>query len=216
MRAGGGGSLPPTEYHVGGACTLYSLVDCTVRETAWHFLPSGWVRVARTEAGFCGECAQNKSAEGAPLARVATTQAFSHVGCCACSQTPSGRCSCQDYVSLGVDDGEHLYGSASKGSAKLLLDDFSERTAGENLDYQFVVNSAEDCLDCAGAAMELTVSKSRVTIVKHNQAPCIRHVSGSCCLGVCVARREGGGSSPRGWGGGGCVRPALHPTSLLF
>lgn len=162
------------------------------------------------------ECAQNKSAEGAPLARVATTQAFSHVGCCACSQTPSGRCSCQDYVSLGVDDGEHLYGSASKGSAKLLLDDFSERTAGENLDYQFVVNSAEDCLDCAGAAMELTVSKSRVTIVKHNQAPCIRHVSGSCCLGVCVARREGGGSSPRGWGGGGCVRPALHPTSLLF
>ena len=211
-------SLPLSGFTTGGACNLHSLVDCTVRETRWSFLSTGWVRVERKEESFCGDCAKNTSVEGAPFDHVVTTTAFSNVGSCACTQTPSGRCSTQDYVSLGLDDGASIYGSATKGNAKLLLDDLALRTSGASEQIMYVAHASDDCCDCLGAAMELVVTHDRVTIVyvwkqgpalhihppthtlslsllslslymhllcrRHNQPPCVRVSTCSCCLGV--------------------------------
>ena len=93
----------------GGKCNARSLIDCTVRKTEWHFGPGSAMHVGlKEERCGCQSLLVRESVSGALVDRVRVVEAFSPLGLCACRQTPSGRCSREDFVALGLSDGEEI------------------------------------------------------------------------------------------------------------
>ena len=180
--------FPPKNFIRGGEVNCHTAKDCTTRLTDWRFGPGSAVEVRVTESNALLPCFfKRASTSGSALAHVRTTQAYSPVGLCACKQTPSGRCSCDEFISLGLGDDTSLYGGALKGDARFILDELALRrreASGAPSESTAFVLRGTDVFECCGAECELKVTTERVTLAKHTQSPLVRGLTGSLCVGV--------------------------------
>ena len=167
---------PPRNFARGGVLNCHTFKDCTIRSTEWRMGPGSSVVVALTESWACmPRCFNRVSVEGAALQQVRSTQAYSPIGVFACKQTPSGRCSCDEYIALGLSDGVSLYGGAAKGDAKMILDELSlrkrELEGAEQERTSFVLNGTDMFSDCFGAECELRVTVRQPMALHPCRAP---------------------------------------------
>jgi len=115
------------------------------------------------------------------------TEAFSSVGICACRETPSGRCSREDYVSLKLSDGNEIYGGVKRGEARMILMEISQRRrkgydGGETTSLS--IRGSDSLTFCCGNGSELTITSEKITLVLHNQAPCERQATCGLFMGA--------------------------------
>ena len=186
------GAAPRRSFPRGGAVNCHTLKDCTTRTTDWRFGPGRGLLVALTESlAWCPACASRETLAGSTVDRVRASLAYSPVGACACKQTPSGRCSCDEYIALDLADGAQLYGGAAKGDARLVLEELAARRrealgggAAAPEATAYALRGTDAFTGCFGAECELRVTSERVALVRHTQSPLLRGLTCGLCMGV--------------------------------